>query len=64
MFKTYVPQPTTIEAAYFEKAGTYKIDDGAPYTVERDDVFVVKTTDGYMETSGQLFRNRWREAAC
>jgi hypothetical protein len=61
MFKTYVPQPTTIQAAYIEKAGTYDIDGGDPYTVDQDDVYIVKTEDGYQETKGEFFRNRWVE---
>jgi hypothetical protein len=60
MFKTYAPQPKTIEAAYFEKAGNYDLD-GQPILIDQDDVYVIKTQDGYETRTGQFFRSSWRE---
>lgn len=61
VFKTYEPQPKKIEAAYFAKSGTYDLD-GQPFTIEDDDVYIVRTLDGYSLQRGEYFRASWREA--
>jgi len=56
-FSTYQLKPKTIQAVYFEKAGTYKIE-GYSMTID-DDTFVVKTVTGYETRRGDIFRTQW-----
>jgi hypothetical protein len=57
-FKTYLPNPRTIEAAYFEKAGKYDLE-GYPIEIDTDDTYVIRTEDGYATRTGEFFRNDW-----
>lgn len=58
-FKEYRLIPKSIRAIHCPKAGRHHVDGNYFITTEEDDIYIVRTMEGYETRKGELFRLHW-----